>query len=123
MYLRPQKPNKKLDELISYTNQIIKEINLECSIHDKMHHILEYFSCVTSYKNFKLTQNCIKRKIPKAYQFSKSNVQYVEKLYNDIILSDYFDNNPIISIVEFSEYLTNISDMYGVSIYNFHDNI
>ena len=35
MYLRPQKTNKKLDELISYTNQIIKEINLECSIMTK----------------------------------------------------------------------------------------
>ena len=119
MYFRLNKTQSKLDELIHYTQQIIKSINAEKSIDNKLPHIFKYFCHITSHKNFKFIQHCVKNNIPTAIQFSNINVQFVDRLYKDIILSNYFEqnNNPIISMVEFSEQLTNISDMYGVSIY------
>ena len=123
MYFRPTKSYKKLDELISYTRQIILVINKEHSIDDKFPYILKYFCYITSPKNIEFIKYCVKNRISSAIQFSKFNVQFVDTLYKDIILSGYYEKNkyPIITIVEFSEQLTNISDMYGVSVYEFDE--
>ncbi len=113
-----------LDEIICNTQQIIQSINTEKSIESKFPYILKYFSFITSSKIFNFIQSCIKNNNYKASQFSKFNVQFVDKLYCDIIRTGYFDNKsnyPILSIVEFSDYLTNIIDMYGVSVYHFEE--
>ena len=119
MYFSLQNSHKKLNEFIRYIQKIIQVINTESSIDYKIPHILEYFCYITAPKNFAFIQYCVKNKIAAASQFSKLNVQFSDKLYKEVILSNYFEKtkNPIISMVEFSYQLTNISDMYGVSIF------
>ncbi len=123
MYVGLKNSHNKLNELIRYTKQIIQKINTEHSIDYKFPHILEYFCYITSIKNFEFIKYCVKNQNSAASQFAKCNVQFVDNLYRDIILSGYFEKtkNPIISMVEFSDQLTNISDMYGVSIYHYEE--
>ena len=115
--------NQNLDEIISYTRQIIDAFNTEQSIDYKLPYLLKYFCYITSQDNFEFIRDCVKNKNSLACQFSKFNVQFADTLYYDIILSGYFENtnNPIISMVDFSDQLTNIIDMYGVSIYRYEE--
>ena len=122
MYLQNSDYQSNLNLAVSNIKSIVRVINKQPAIHDKIPHVLIYFNLITSDEYFNLVQHGIINNISLASHFAKFNVNFVNQLYKQILLTDYFNRqDTLLSMVQFSDYLTHITDLYGVSIFNLEE--
>lgn len=109
---------ERLDYFISQTRTLIKTINSQHNSVDKIPYILEYFNIITNDRNFRFFVDCINERRSHTSHFATINVSFANKLHSEFIISNFFHVNKNVPINEyqFSDFLAQITDLYGFQI-------
>lgn len=109
---------QRLNSFINQTRSIIKTINTQHNSYQKLPFILEYFNIITNKRNFKFIALCVDQNRSLSSHFASINVSFANKLHYEFIISGFFNThkNTPINQIEFSDFLTQIIDLYGFQI-------
>ena len=109
---------QRLNNLITQTRTIIKQIKKEHSRNNKLFLILDYFHIITNYSNFKLVAKFFNENHSLSKHFASVNTTFANKLHSEFILSGFFHTQKLTPINEtqFSDFLSHIIDLYGFQI-------
>ena len=119
MVLYSKSPTQqRLNSFINHTRSIIRKINSQHSSVDKIPFILEYFNTITNQRNFKFIAQCVDQHRALSSHFASTNVSFANKLHSEFLISGFFNTHNDIPInqFEFSDFLTQIIDLYGFQI-------
>lgn len=119
MVLYSRSPTQqRLNLFINQTRNIINTINSQHNSYDKIPFILEYFKIITNKRNFKFIAECINEQRKLSSHFASINVSFANNLHSEFLLSGFFNThkNTPINQYQFSDFLTQIIDLYGFQI-------